>query len=208
VKILTTGEYLKILACMPTHKAMEIEGVRSLLKMQELIFRDGNEFQLITHPGFNPYFKRNLLLKKALEINPDWVLSLDSDHIYSKDALDTLISHDLDIVAAKYYVSGGVGVENRPLAMGRWVDGKFDLIRKQDEEQGIVEVDVVGFGFTLIKPSALKKIYKDGDSFMTPSGVVQETDDSLFCKRAKDCGLKIYYDSDVTIGHLTLTTAI
>ena len=193
---------------MPTHKAMEIDAVTSLLSMQQEIQECGDKFNLITHSGFNPYYSRNRLLKKAIELNPDWVLSIDSDHVYSKTVLYLLIKRDLDIIAAKYYASGGVGYDRRPLAMGRWKVGKFSLIRKSDEQSGLVEVDVVGFGFTLIKPSALKKIYEDGDNFMTPSATVHQTDDVLFCKRAKESGFKIYYDADITIGHITSTTAI
>ncbi len=199
---------MKILGCMPTHKAMDIEAVKSLVKMQRDIFNCGDDFELMSYNGFNPYFSRNKLLKTAIQLNPDWVLSIDSDHVYSKGLLYSLIERNLDFVSAKYYVSGGVGLDSRSIAMGNWTDGKFRLLNPREDEKGLVEVDVAGFGFAVIKPSMLKEMYKDGDSFMTPSGTLYQTDDVLFCKRAKDCGFKIFYDSNVMIGHLSTTTSI
>lgn len=202
---------MRIVATMPTHKVMEIPAVMALLKMQKDFHDDGHEFDLLSYSGFNPYFSRNLLFKGAMKKDVDWILSLDSDHVYSARAFYDLAERKVDIICAKYYVSGGVGLDQRPLAMGNWKDGehkKFLQIYAPKNERGLHECDVIGFGFTLIRPEVMVKIYKDGDSFFTPSGSVFQTDDVLFCNKAKDCGYKIYYDADVLIGHLAVTSNI
>ena len=199
---------MNIVACMPMYKSMDVQAVQSLIQMQSDIYKNGDSLEILTTTGVNLYYKRNLLLKSALKKEPDWILSIDSDHVYSSHIMYELIKNDKDIVAAKYYVNGGVGMENRPLAMGRWNDGKFEQVVPKENDSGLIEVDVVGFGFTLIKPSALKKMYDDGDSFMTPTGSINKTDDVLFCDQARKCGTKIYYNADFTIGHLSLTTSI
>jgi GT2 family glycosyltransferase len=202
---------MKILGIMPTHKAMEIKAVTSLIKMQREVFLKGDDIEIVTYSGFNPYFSRNKLMKYAITQDVDWVLSLDSDQMYSAGVLYRLIRHNLDIVAAKYYVSGGVGLDARPLAGGNWKDKerkKFTQIFPSKNEIGLHKCDVFGFGFMLIKPEALKKIYKEGEDFFTPSSVVHQTDDVLFCNRAKDCGIDIYYDADCVVGHLSVTANI
>jgi GT2 family glycosyltransferase len=202
---------MKILATMPTHKVMEVKAVSALFDMQKELTLHGHSLELMTYNGFNPYFARNRLFKAAMKREVDWILSLDSDMVCTANAFYSIIDKDKDIVSAKYYVCGDVNQDYRALAMGNWQDAehkKFAQVMPQSDEKGLQEVDVCGFGFVAIKPEVMKKVYEDGDGFFTPSGSVFQTDDVLFCDRAKECGYKIYYDADVVVGHLSVTSHI
>lgn len=194
---------MKILALMPAYKYMEIPAVQSLVAMQADVYNNGDNINVAFVHGFNTSLARtNLFEYAASVVDVDYVLNIDSDHIYKAKSLYTLISkiedNDLDMLSAGYYLRGG-----REFAHGRHVDGKFKKF-KEGEVKGIVECDVVGFGFLLMKSQFVKEMVKKfpKDLFkMDVDGNASE--DVYFCKKAQENGSKVCFDADTIVGHLT-----
>ena len=67
----------------------------------------------------------------------------------------------------------------------------------QTHEDGLVKVDAVGFGFTLMHRKVLEGIEPPYFRF-----VGNEGEDSYFSEKASRAGFEFFVDTRVTIGHL------
>jgi len=134
----------------------------------------------------------------------DFYLALDADVSFKLDDVRKLIAHDLDIV-------GGAVIPRRlpsKFSAGHWHNGDYrftDDDYLSNTTTGLVEVDWIGMGFTLIKRDVFRKMrypwfrdyiyeYKNPKSGKLCVSVGGE--DITFCKQAGDLGYKIYCDCD------------
>lgn len=149
------------------------------------------------------YDSRNQLGKKALEMNADYVLWLDSDMSFSPDLLKRMIELDADFLTGVYYRRSHpytpVLFEELTLSEnGNCVTREFREIPKDT-----FEVQGCGFGCVLMKSQVLFDVVsKFGDMF-SPIGKMGE--DLAFCYRARECGYEILADPSIELGHYSHT---
>ena len=193
---------MKIVALMPAYKYMEIPAVKSLVAMQADIYNRGDNVNIAFVHGFNTVIARNNLFKYAAQCDGvDYVINLDSDHIYKAEDIYTLIdrleSNKLDMLSAGYFLKDG-----KSFVHGRHIDGKFVKYNK-GEVSGIVDCDVLGFGFLLMKWQFVKDMVDryPQDLFKMDVGD-NATEDVYFCRKAKEFGARICFDADTIVGHL------
>ena len=156
----------------------------------------------------NIHTGRNKICKKALDSGADYVLMLDSDMTFPKEALVKLISLDKDIVSAlavkkDYPYEPVMTMKREPekaLCMLdpilEWTDGE------------LLEVDAVGTAFMLFKTSVLNKMKMP--YFHYPWFEDLELDlgsDNYFCLKAREADLKVFVDTSLKIGHIGDYTA-
>jgi hypothetical protein len=199
---------MKILILMSLYKQMEAPSAISLCAMQADIYNHKDVSNMILLHGYNAATARELLWKEADEKgDADYVLNLDSDHVYKASAMYNLIKHleenKLQILSAKYSMKQ---LEPRELSMLR--GDTFETTKRvpyDPNEKGLQRVDVMGLGFCVIKPALIrmmrkkyKELFRDSDA-ETNVGIV---DDVAFAKKCKQQDIPLYYDADVVVGHV------
>jgi GT2 family glycosyltransferase len=168
-------------------------------------------FKYIPHPRFNKTLKmargiqnldteRNMLVEFALQ-DPGvtHMFFLDTDCIPEspKDinqAVEILLGCNAPIVSGVYRAKKRTSF---PYAM--WMNnpkGKgYIPIARYDGNW--LEVDVIGFGFVLVKREVFEKIPKPWFVWDRP----QPSEDFAFCNKAKKAGFKINVMADVKVSH-------
>ena len=193
---------MKILALMPCYKIMEIDAVKSLAAFQADIFSRGDHLHIVFVNGFNAVQARTALIDYAAKHDADWVIWLDSDHIYRAEDMYRLIekceAKGLPMLSANYYLKGmgKVSAHTRfDAALGHF---------KQEELTGeVMECDVIGFGFVVMRISFIKSMVAQfGKDLFKMDYDNNTTEDVYFCRKMKEAGHKIMFDSGVTVGHL------
>jgi len=199
---------MKIIACMPSYKIMDVLAVRSLVAFQADIYGKGDNLLMTFTNGYTAAHGRNFMFKYAATQEADYVLSLDSDHIYSAKAIYTLIDklekNNYELLSAKYWARGDFRANSRVIAGGDFAkDGKFELRNPPEDETGIQEVDVMGLGFMLLRHSFVKKMCAKYKNLFYTNRFNDYADDVVFSRFCKDEGVIQRYDADTMIGHLS-----
>lgn len=151
---------------------------------------------------------RELTVEDALELDPEWLLFIDSDVVPPVDAFERLRRHGVDIVSGLYYMDNPDGVHP---AMWRLDDDDSPAIVGYDRE-GLVNVDAVGFGCLLVNRQVLDDVerpwFRWTEGFedhpwdlRRRTGVPGVSEDFHFCQKATSAGYEIYVDTTVKCMH-------
>ena len=198
---------------MPTYKIMDVLAVQSLVAFQCDVYSKGDKIHILFANNYTASKGRDMMFKVATENfrDADYLISLDSDHVYSATAMYTLIEkmekNNLSLLSAKYYCRNDFGHfgKGRKVAMIRYKgdQGDFDLYEPPEGETGLTEVDIVGLGFCVMKMDFIRNLVeKYGDLFTTNENG-NYADDVIFCGYVKKDGTKIHYDADTIVGHIS-----
>ena len=151
---------------------------------------------------------RDELFQKALtmmeKVKYDYVLWLDSDHIFEKEQFITLKKtmkkYKQDIVSALYF-SRKVDDIKPVMLLESDVKGMYNHIAEIPEDT-LMEVDACGFGMMLMKQKVLKEIATKYPKPFTHDNIDNIGEDVLFFKRASEFGYKPVVDTSVVIRHM------
>jgi choline kinase len=196
---------MNILALMPTSKVMEIAAVQSLVAFQSAIYNKKDNVTIAFSNGFNVVKARTFLLHYANGQKADWIIWLDSDHIYNAKAMYDMIEKmqrdSLDVLSAKYYVRDAT--LEKITAHGNFSPDGFKKF-KEPITGGIIDCDVFGLGFCVMRPSFVKKMIDTYDKDLFKFDLDDNsTEDVYFCRQIKKLGARVCFDNDNTIGHIT-----
>lgn len=112
---------------------------------------------------------RNELAKKAIDINSDYLLFIDSDMVFGSDFLLKLLKYERDIISGLCVVRTA---PYKPVAKV-WIDGKGYVPRDRlDEGRFYTDLDMVGCAFMLIKADVFKKMEQPWFA-MPPHGMAE-----------------------------------
>ena len=199
---------MNIVALMPASKVMEIAAVQSLISFQSAIYNRKDNVTIAFSNGFNAAKARTFLLKYANDQKADWIIWLDSDHVYNAKAMYEMIDkmelYGLDILSAKYYVRDAT--LDKVTAHGNFSpDGFKKFYEPIDSSSGsIIDCDVIGLGFCIMRPSLVKKLIDTYALDLFKFDLDDNsTEDVYFCRQVKKLGARICFDNDSKIGHLT-----
>lgn len=146
--------------------------------------------------GTNTPNARNIVVRKALDGNYDYVLFFDADMVYPSSTLDKLLAHDKDIVGGYYHA---VRDSHLVQVFCKGDDGNYmDFIPKS---RGLVKVDCVGGGCMLVRTKVFKSVSFPWFNYEL-IGDVLSTEDTTFSRKASAAGYKIYCDAGVRCGHV------
>ncbi|MBU6428983.1 MAG: hypothetical protein KGR26_08235 [Cyanobacteria bacterium REEB65] len=152
---------------------------------------------------------RNRQAHRFLQTDSEYLLSIDSDLAFPADAVDRLVSHGKDIVAAPYVI------KSLPQSWAlRFVAGAIPPV-----VSGLMEVQAVSTGFTLIHRRVFEVLGEDCPTyrwgsdtvlglynpFVSPEDGTYLSEDWAFCHRARDKGFRCYADFDIPLKHYGLT---
>jgi hypothetical protein len=137
---------------------------------------------------------RNKIVKDALSLGCTHIFFVDDDLLVNPDALQKLYAHDLDVV-------GGFYVKKTPLPESATMVSVPNSESKMSvplDAKGLVEVDwSLAAGLTLVKTEVFKRL-----AYPWYLTTAQGTEDTYFCARLRESGIKAYLDTDVKAVHV------
>jgi len=195
---------MKLMVLMPLHKSMNTSCVISLVDFLLDTIQSGNSVKPVFVSGFNAAKARKILAKSAAENwkDFDYILWLDSDHLYKQKDLLELIERmereNLNMLSACYKLHGSPDT-----AHGITENGEFRHFKEEELKDDLIDCQVVGFGFLVMKPEYIKKLWDTfGDSLFILDAKENCTEDVRFCKCVLDMGDRVCFDPKVKVGHL------
>lgn len=135
---------------------------------------------------------RDNLVRMAKENEADYLLFVDTDMTFPRDTIHRLLRWDKDFVACncpiKRYPSGPTA----RLADGNWLfTGPLD--------EGLIEVNQVGLGVALIKPSVFDRIERPWfEMSWVPEARIYMGEDVHLMRKMKAANIPLYVDQGVS----------
>lgn len=142
---------------------------------------------------------RQELIDHLLEVGTDYILWIDSDMRFPKEALVGLMQRKRDVVGINY-AKRCIPSEYVAIKKAHPTEGE-PCVTNEDSE-GLEEVDAVGFGMVLMRCGALSDL---PDPSETPwfqhkhlGGARWVGEDVHFCELLREAGVKIWVDHDLS----------
>lgn len=143
------------------------------------------------------YSNRNIIAKEFLESDCDFLLTIDSDTVPTKNPLD-LVEHDLDIVGGVY----PTWKNDDYIWLACWEKEDGSYVQYKKAGKGLQEVDALGTGCLCVKREVLEKMPMPFiDKVREGTGDRELGHDLYFCKRAREMGYKVWADWDLICEH-------
>lgn len=186
---------MRLLIAIPTLDFMHIGFVESLTKLVMYLKDDDVDFDVEFRSGTLVYCARDRICKKAIDEGYTHILWIDADMIFEETVLDDLL------FAEKEYISG-IFHARRPPHLSCLFKSLDPIERYSMDEYPCqpFEVAATGFGLVLMETSVVKRVWEKYGTCFLPSADLGE--DLAFCKRAEECGVKMFADPSVRVGHI------
>ena len=152
---------------------------------------------------------RNAIVQAALQVDADWLLMMDDDHIIDweddvvasprYEFLRAIINHLKEdpkrgIVGALYYTRGGTC---RPVLMQEGAQGGYFWMKDSEIKKGLMEVAVTGGGCFAFNMNVFSRIpYPWFEPEMELGTDIQ------ICRKAKQQGYSVHCDTSIVLGHV------
>ena len=205
----------RVLIAVPTFENITPDTYKALWDMD----KGGHECLFEFVRGYDCATARNNIVRKALELDAEYLLMVDNDVTPPKDALVNLISHGVEVVSGYYAHRDRDNVYdgrtcicklmtpnneyyfNYPLE-SEYKAGEVFALRNRGEH--LVRIHGGGMGCILIKTEVFSRVaypwfdwvnYHDENQGML-------SEDLFFCEQLKIAHVPIYFDTRVACGHL------
>ena len=192
----------KIALCVPLYGTIHAIGFANYINFLQQLEANYKVVLLLHNSTFSAASK-NFLISLALNSNCDYALFYDPNLLPKAEAVEALLKHGKDFASALYFGS----VDAFPNFKIRKEGKFFDSMNFPAEK--LLKVDALGFGFCLMKISALKEISKkfEGkplfDYEYLQNGNTEAIDEDLsFSKKIAECGYELYVDTPQIISGL------
>lgn len=206
---------MKILIAVPTFETIYADTYKSIWDLD----KGGHEVLFESVRGYDVATARNRIAEKALELNTDYVLSVDNDVVVPKDALLKLMEGGLEVNLGYYAHRGtdnryngrtcickmkdanGVEYYNYPVESEYTAEEMRELAKAGKTK---IKVHGGGMGCALIQTNVFRKAtypwydwvnYGDANKGML-------SEDLYFCEVCRGFGIPIYADVRVACGHM------
>ncbi len=189
----------KITIGLPSSGTIRIETAVSLAALVSAT--KNMQFYLDTPTTCYIHQNREDIVTKALQMQSDYILFIDSDMAFPADSLITLLSHHVDIIGV-HYNHRSVPPTSVVKLDPECTAGK-EVIYVKDSATKKFKCRAVGTGFMLIKTAVFRKIKPPWFFFRPsshPKGAIGE--DVWFCDRAREQGFDIWCDPTIHIDHI------
>ena len=204
---------IKVLFLVPTYISVPVRAYKSIIELLTKV-TEPFEFLVSVRESCFVHENRNKLAERALKLHKknklDYVVWLDSDIEFRfNDVLrliKSLIDSKADMLSGVYYskISGKV----HPLIQvwDRKDDQYYWITPKEFKEKpDVFKSDSVGFGFLVMKPSVLVRMFNEFKrpfNFRVQSNGELLGEDLMFCEQARDLGFKLFVDKRINVGHI------
>lgn len=176
----------------------------------ESVLRAGFEFgcgYLHAQGLYVPELREEVARRFLDETEHEWLLFVDSDILFTPDNVRVLLESsdraDRPVVSGTYFADFRSGV--KPVAWIDEPDSEHVDWRQGARVSSLVECGTVGAGFLLIHRGVLELLReKHGVCFEAERDVESGKvvgEDVLFCRRVRACGVPVFLNAGVTVGH-------
>ena len=186
---------MKLMIAIPSLDFMHTEFVKSLCVLTKYLSCDGVDYDVVIQSGTLVYVARDNLAKKAVQEGYTHVLWLDSDMVFGEELLDDMMFCGKDMVTGIYHA-------RRPphaSCLFRSLD-PVDRYTASEYPDDVFEIGGCGFGAVFMTTDVLRKVFAECVSCFAPMNRLGE--DCAFCLRATACGIRIYADPRIRLGHI------
>jgi hypothetical protein len=152
---------------------------------------------------------RNRLVAEAINWEADYMLWMDADHVFPRDALVRLLSHNLPIVGCNY------ARRHNPTSPTACVDNEGKIEITYSPKEGAGEVAHMGLGLCLMDMRVFGKMdeHYAGNFWPlfviepAPGGIASIGEDVYFFKKIREAGIPIHCDHGLSwdVGHIAET---
>lgn len=184
----------KIALALPTNRGVKPKCLQSLLEI--VAHNDYNWHVIVSTEGYNTAENRNWITAQAVKAGCTHIFFVDDDMIYAPDTVEKLLSHDKDIVGAKYHVRRDVS------------EGNPDVIEYFDYEQdkdskGLFQCKALGGGCILVKIDIFKVVPQPWFGYKwNEYGMVTMSNDWYFAEKVRECNFDIWCDPSLYPAHI------
>lgn len=198
-----------IALAIPINREITAESFTSLMQLYSHLNRSyevsfSSSIATYLHEG------RSLILKNLYEIHKqkpiDYVLWVDSDMVYTiqdfEKSLQMVKRRDIPMLSGLYLTKRSIA--NKPVFM--YYDGKdYKLADNYPQENCLIKVDAVGFGFFLCRGKELFRLYEKYGSTLFKLGndnagkMIGE--DVIFSKAVNDEKIPMFVWTEIQVGH-------
>lgn len=204
---------MKILIAVPTFESIYPDTFKSVWDLNDC----GHELLFEFVRGYDCATARNAIVRKAIDLNADYVLMVDNDVVLPKDTLENLLD-DPKQVCLGYYAhrdtdniyrgrtcvcrlkdDKGVAYYNYPLESEYIAE---ELKQLKDSGQFKVQIHGGGMGCAFIKTSVFKALKYPWYDWVNYKGGGMLSEDLYFCEQCKNNKIPIYTDTRVACGHI------
>ena len=198
---------MKILVAMSCRSSIDARTVHAIL---DLMSNPPHECDFLSVQG-EGYVGRARNSYTAKFLAGDWtdLLNVDSDIIPTKDKIERICSHDVDIVGGIYY-------KKNPLSREAVLEPLPD--RPRADENGLMPVRYMGTGFLRIRKKVfldmidkypIEYLHENGQTewdfwpcAIDPTQNRYLSEDWFFCHRANELGYTVYADTKCVVQHI------
>lgn len=186
----------RVLVGIPNTGSIRIETMTSLINM---LLNSPVEYSLYTPISCYVHMNREEIVKVAIKTGADYILFVDTDMKFPDDALNKMLSLDVEIVGAHYHLK-----KYPPTSVVIQLDPPLDKLPETP-----IKVRALGTGLMLVKVDVFKKMRQPwfffqpeivDDSFTVIQKAVGE--DVWFCDRARELGYDVWLEPSIVAGHI------
>jgi hypothetical protein len=191
---------LKLSILVPTRDTVHSQFAYCLTQLYNLTREAGIDAYLFFDSSTILLNQRNNLVKKAKEVNSDYILWLDSDMTYLATTALRLLEHNKDIVACNY------SKRTKPLKTVAYTNlNDWDSWVPMEPQDELVKVEGVGMGCMLMKLDIFEKLQKPYFEFRYKEDTQDYFgEDFILLGKLREQGYDIYIDTvlSMDIKHL------
>lgn len=187
----------RLLIAVPCTDYMHADFVRSLLKLQAHLSREGIRHEVEILPGTLVYMARNTLACRVINGEFTHILFLDSDMVFDENIVETLTFCGKDFVCGAF--------QSRRPPYGSCVFSSLNPLEKVTA-YGLEPFRAEGCGMacTMISKEILKDVQLRFATMFNPERIegINFGEDLAFCWRAKECGHQLWCEPTARVGHI------
>jgi hypothetical protein len=191
---------LKLSILVPTRDTVHSQFAYCLTQLYNLTREAGIDAYLFFDSSTILLNQRNNLVKKAKEVNSDYILWLDSDMTYPATTALRLLEHNKDIVACNY------SKRTKPLKTVAYTNlNNWDSWVPMEAQNELVKVEGVGMGCMLMKLDIFEKLQKPYFEFRYKEDTQDYFgEDFILLGKLREQGYDVYIDTvlSMDIKHL------
>lgn len=183
---------MKIGICVPSHDLVHIGFAKSLSNLTAHLVKTGIEYEPCFGLGTVLSDIRIDIAKYAMSKNVDYLMWLDSDMHFPRNTVNRLLEHDKDIVAATY------STRVKPQRSIAFID-QYDYDKRLIAKTGLHKIYAVGMGCMLVHKNVFNTLPQPWFNHMWNADTENFSgEDIYFCNSAKDHGIDVFVDVDLS----------
>lgn len=187
---------MRILVAVPTFENIVPETFKSIYDLDKA----NHDVQFEFVKGYDCAKARNMIVKKTLDGDYDYVLMVDSDIILPKDTLLNFLEFPVDICFGLYPHKNNMDGMAEVYKTGQQNFAKRFTYKELTVDR--MQIKGAGFGCAFVHHSVFLKLKYPWFKYVSYDSGTFLSEDLYFCSEASKAGYELYADTRIKCGHL------